>query len=103
MRIRIVILTILYFFVTFTSSANAAQCPTTNPLSTKIWRDFDQFVKEEYTRPVDYSRARPLAYGHALGRLAIAVQGDLHRARQFACVQLVFETIIAKPVCISAR
>ncbi len=78
-----------------TTPAKAAQCPTRSALNTKVWRDFDAFVKQEYTMSIGYPRTFPLAYGHALGRLAIAVDDKPDRADQFACVQLALEQMLA--------
>ncbi len=75
--------------------ALSAQCPTQYARNTPIWKKFDAFVKKEYGLPSRAKNATSLAYGHALGRLAIALDEQPNRKKAYACVELALEQIYA--------
>ena len=73
------------------SAATAAgQCGTTYPLDLPFVQSFDRFVAIEYRLDGKSGRDKTLAYGHALGRLATAVQGRRDREVAFDCVRMAY-------------
>lgn len=96
-------LAILFLFPPLTYAEKAkisTECPYPTPTDSKIWRDFGEHVKSEYSiaenqeyLPNISSQLRLifLITGHAFGRLASAVQNQPERRRAFECVQLALE------------
>ena len=72
----------------FSSVSYAEKCPYPSPMDSKIFRDFKNVIHTEYPKKDDlYS----YWLGHALGRLALAVQNQPDRKIAFDCVQMALE------------
>ncbi len=71
----------------------AQECGTPEPRGSSIWAAYEAYVRDNYLgrRVTDDVGGSEYAFGHALGRLASAVQGDPAKAEAFACVQLGLE------------
>lgn len=82
---------ILFLLVYILSSTNSfADCPVVNPRDQPVFWAFEQYVADNYRPREGVARDRlrefELAYGHALGRLALAVGDDPARKEEFECV-----------------
>lgn len=76
-------------------SIREVQCPTQDPMHTPVWRNFQALVDQEYTSGPAGKRlsgeALALAYGHALGRAALAQGDDRVRQEAVACLLFVLD------------
>lgn len=71
------------------SPALAVQCNNPDPRSSAIWTAFVNHVQQEYGQNRHIvAQQVPYAYGHALGRLALAVRGNAQRQQAFDCIKL---------------
>ncbi|WP_239249755.1 PAN domain-containing protein [Candidatus Nitrotoga sp. M5] len=84
------------------TNASAVECSSPSPKTLPIWQDFKSFVEKEYYQGEKGGGGRRYAFGHALGRLASAVQGQPDRHEAFECVKLVLEREISLLVAMGA-
>ncbi len=94
MRMLNLALILASVLVMLPSLALAGVCPNPNPEQSPAWRNFEQVVTREYLQPAkrngtNTGATNALAYGHALGRLASAVQGQPDRETAFDCIDAV--------------
>ncbi len=87
------ILTLIILGMTVTSvSAEGVKCPVTSPINLPITHAFISFVDNEYFKKgMPWGERGVYGYGHALGRLARAVQSQTDRHEAFECVKLAVE------------
>ena len=106
MQCKTVILTSFFFswilFFLFSPPAYANLCPNSTPQESQVWRDFQKVLQTEYFHESVSGEENLFGgttswqmIGHALGRLALAVQGQPDRRAAFDCVQLGLEQVIA--------
>lgn len=81
------ILTLL-LAICLSSPALAYTCNNDNPRSSEIWSAFTTFVRDNYLRRAAENSLgyRQYAFGHAAGRLGLAVQGDAEKKQALECV-----------------
>jgi hypothetical protein len=75
----------------------ARTCTDPSPMNTQEWMDFKAFVNREYFGSGGYfdETTYTYAYGHALGRLARAVEQIPEREEKFNCVKKALEQTIS--------
>lgn len=74
------------------ASAEEVKCPVTSPINLPITHAFISFVDKEYfKKEAPWGDRGAYGYGHALGRLARAVQSQTDRHEAFECVKLAVE------------
>jgi hypothetical protein len=95
------ILALIIFSMTATN-AFAVKCLDRFPSKSPIWHDFESFVEKEYFQGKNGGTNRVYAFGHALGRLASAVQSQPYRHEQYECVKWVLEDRISKFVILGS-
>ncbi len=93
----------LAVFFLFASMAHSNICPNPTPRDSQVWRNFQKVLQTDYwdkkveVRVPEHAKddakfineiAKSAMMGHALGRLALAVQGQPDRKTAFDCVQL---------------
>jgi len=98
------------FFPQFSPLAYANVCPNSTPQDSQVWRDFAKVLQTEYfdkrmsgtvdgpdeaDTEIPKDLVNSAIVGHALGRLALAVQDQPDRRAAFDCVQLAIEQRIA--------
>jgi hypothetical protein len=91
---------LLIFMMTagWSPSAKAAECTNASARQSAIWLAFDEYVTTTYRiKNPDKSDEEwyAYAYGHALGRLASAVNGQPERETGFSCVDIGLQQINA--------
>ncbi|MDA0339309.1 MAG: hypothetical protein O2910_05645, partial [Proteobacteria bacterium] len=69
------------------TGAHSGDCASTSGVYVPVVQRFRSYVEQAYNLAGKNARTRMLAYGHALGRLASAVQGQDDRGRDFYCIQ----------------
>lgn len=75
-------------------AAPLPDCPVPNPRTSAAWQAFEALVRNEYLdrmRPPLTHQMVAMAFGHALGRAAIAVEGRRDRQLAFACIEQSLE------------
>lgn len=81
-------------------STGEVRCPNKDPLTAPVWRNLQALVDQEYTSGPAGKRlkgdALALAYGHALGRAALAQGDDPIRQEAVACLQLALDQKYAR-------
>ncbi len=89
------------FFLS-SSLSHANLCPTSSPQDSQVFREFKKVLHTEYFGKSVSGEEHLfgdvtswIMMGHALGRLANAVQGQPGRRAAFDCVQMGLEQIIA--------
>ena len=92
----------LVFFFLFTPLTYANECPSPSPKDSQVFRDFKKVLEAEYFGKSVSGDEHLFGginswrmIGHALGRLALAVQGQRERKAAFDCVQMGLEQLIA--------
>jgi len=92
----------LAFFFLFSSLTHANTCPNKSPMESQVFKNFKKVLETEYfgksVSGDEHLFGRYKSWqmiGHALGRLALAVQNQPDRRAAFDCVQLGLEQIIA--------
>jgi hypothetical protein len=80
-------------------AAQDADCDASDALGTEIWQRFNGYVLATYNPQGMPDRNAAYVYGHAYGRLAMAVDGDRRRAVDFACVEEgLFQIFVLRPL-----
>lgn len=74
------------------AQSQSATCQATNARASAIWQAFDSYVRTNY-RPRFENRS--YAYGHALGRLASAVDGNREKQEAFECAKKGIDQLFA--------
>jgi hypothetical protein len=97
-------LALIIFGMTSAMSASAKEVKCHDPFPSKspIWHDFESFVEKEYFQGKRGGANRVYAFGHALGRLASAVQSQPYRHELYECVKWVLEDRISKFVLLGS-
>lgn len=83
-----------------TGPTREVKCPNPDPLTAPVWQNLQALVDREYTGGPAGKRltgeALALAYGHALGRAALAQGDDPIRQEAVACLQLALDQKYAR-------
>lgn len=85
------VISLIIIMMTYANTVMANDCPFIPPDSSPGWQNFHTAVQNEYGGIPSSDRGQSLIYGHAMGRMEEAVNGDPERAVDLACVKRKLE------------
>lgn len=84
---RLLLSIILLSMSVVPAAAQGWKCPDAAPANSPAWRNFSQSVQSEYGSVPASDRGQSLIYGHAMGRMEKALNGNVMRNWALACVK----------------